>query len=55
MAYSLGNNCTKHYWNQTTRPTVTIIVEGWVIYVFATQYSNENREVGVARLVGGPQ
>jgi len=36
MAYSLSTNCTKNYLNQTT--TVEIIVEGWVVYVFATQY-----------------
>jgi len=32
MAYSLSNNCTKNYWNQTT--TVEIIVEGWAVYFF---------------------
>jgi len=35
MAYSLSTNSTKNYLNRTT--TVEIIVEGWVVYVFATQ------------------
>jgi len=34
MAYLLGNNWTKNYWNQTI--IVKDIVEGWVVYTFAT-------------------
>ena len=37
MAYSLSNNCTKNYWKRTT--TAKIIVEGFVVYFFATQCS----------------
>ena len=29
--------CTKNYWNQTTTCTIKVIIEGWVVYFFATQ------------------
>jgi len=36
MAYLLSNICTKNYWNRTT--IVKIIVGGWVVCFFETQY-----------------
>jgi len=36
MAYSLDNICTINYWNWKT--IVEIIVGGWVVYFFETQY-----------------
>jgi len=35
LAYSLGNNATKNYWNRTTIFTVEVISGGWVVYFFA--------------------
>jgi len=36
IAYSLSNTCTKNCWNLTT--TIKIIVGGWVVHLFETQY-----------------